>query len=75
MATLLQYGAHADERVIIHLAGVENRGVADRDVVSDLQGSVAAVALLGRGQHGTILNVRVLSDRDSVYITYAMSTF
>ena len=75
MATLLQYGAHADERVVIHLAGVENRGVADRDVVSDLQGSVAAVTLLGRGQHSTILNVRVLSDRDGVYITYAMSTF
>lgn len=75
MAALLQHGAHADEREVVHLAGIQNRAVADRDVVSQLQGSVAVVALLGRGQHSTILHVRVLSDRDGVYITYAMSAF
>ena len=57
-------GSHADEAVVLHRAGMQNRAVAHRHEVADDDGQI-----LSQMDDATILEVRALADFNVVDVT------
>lgn len=69
VASLLQNGSHANQRVIVNSAGIQHRSVSDRHVVTESARSVARVVLLCRNNNRSVLDVCVLSNSDAALVS------